>query len=207
MASMGTTEAAGRRYDKHYFDHWYRRQGFGSRARLARKVEYAVSAAEYLLERPIRNVLDVGCGEGSWSKAIGDRRPKATYLGVDPSEYAVARYGARRNLRLGGLADLGGMGLAEHAPFDLVVCVDVIAYAPADDVRAGLRSIATLLGGVALVEVFTAVDEFEGDTVGYHARSPSVYRRWFAEVGLARIGPHLYAGARLLPDLVTFEVG
>jgi hypothetical protein len=58
-----------------------------------------------------------------------------------------------------------------------------------------------------LLEVFTSADAFEGDTAGYHARSPATYRSWFARAGLTRIGPHLYAGRPLMPTLVTFESG
>jgi len=37
-----------KQYDKRYFDRWYRGKGFGSAARLERKVHFAVAAAEYL---------------------------------------------------------------------------------------------------------------------------------------------------------------
>ena len=60
-------------------------------------------------------------------------------------------------------------------------------------------------GGVALIEVFTSVDDFEGDLDGYHRRPPATYDRWFDEAGLARIGPHLYAARPLLRHLAAFE--
>ena len=54
-------------YDRDYFDRWYRRGGgIGNTARLARKVALAVATAEYHLERPLRSVLALGCGEGAW---------------------------------------------------------------------------------------------------------------------------------------------
>lgn len=193
----------GDRFDRAYFDHWYRDEGFGSPARLARKVAYALGAAEYLLERSVRSVLDVGAGEGAWRAELRRRRPGVRYVGVDPSPYAVERYGTRRDLRLGGLGDLDRLDL--DGPFDLVVCSDVIAYVGARDLRRGLRTIAELLGGAAFIEVFTSADSFEGDLEGYRRRSPATYDRWFDEAGLIRIGPHLYAGARLRPYLARFE--
>jgi hypothetical protein len=53
-----------KRYDRAYFDRWYRRAGTRVHvgASVARKVRLAVHAAEHLIERPIRRVLDVGCG-------------------------------------------------------------------------------------------------------------------------------------------------
>ena len=194
-----------KQYDRTYFDRWYRREGFGSRATLDRKVRYGLANAEYLLQRPVRSVLDVGCGEGSWQVALAHLRPSARYIGIDPSSYAVERYGSRRNLRRGGMGNLGELGL--RGAFDLIVCVDVIPYVPNTDAKRGLRSMVDLLGGVALIELFTSADDFEGDVDAYRRRSPSTYRAWFREAGLERIGPNLFAGAGLLDQLTTFERG
>ena len=64
-----------KRYDRAYFDQWYRQRGIGGARRLARKVALAVATAEYHLERPIRTVLDIGCGEGGWFTERRKRRP------------------------------------------------------------------------------------------------------------------------------------
>jgi SAM-dependent methyltransferase len=194
-----------KQYDRAYFDRWYRRAGFGSPAVLERKARYAVAVAEYLLGRPLRSVLDVGCGEGAWQPAVRKLRPATRYVGVDPSTYAVHRYGTRRNLRVGGVRDLTQLDLG--GPFDLIVCIDVLPYVANDDVRAGLASIARLLRGVALIELFTSVDDFEGDLDDYRSRAPSTYRRWLREAGLERIGPNVFAGAALLGGLAAFERG
>ena len=61
-------------YDRAYFDRWYRHGGIGHAARLARKVALAVATAEYHLERPIRSVLDIGCGEGAWRAPLRSLR-------------------------------------------------------------------------------------------------------------------------------------
>jgi SAM-dependent methyltransferase len=211
VATSGEAMGGGRsgeRYDRRYFDHWYRHEGFGDPAHLQRKLSYAVGAAEYLLERPVASVLDVGCGEGPWQPALRRLRPAARYLGIDPSSYAIDRFGTRRHLRLGGLGALADDEFVSSlgGPFDLVVCVDVLAYAPSDEVRAGLRAIAGLVSGVALIEVFTSADHFEGDLSG-HTRNPSVYRRWFAQAGLQHIGPNLFTTTALRSELPTFQGG
>jgi SAM-dependent methyltransferase len=190
-------------YDEQYFERWYRREGFGSRARLQRKVHYALSAAEYLLERPVRTVLDVGCGEAPWRAALHRVRPTISYVGVDPSDYAVARFGRTRDIRLGTFGGLRELGL--RGPFDLVVCADVVLYVNDRDLRRGLETISDMLRGVAYIEIFTANDEIEGDLSQFHRRRPSTYERVFASVGLARVGPHLYAGTEVLPTLSDFE--
>lgn len=194
-----------KRYDRAYYDHWYRGQGFGSPLRLDRKVAYALAAAEYLLERPVCSVLDVGCGEGAWQPALRRARPQATYLGVDPSEYAIERYGSRRGLRLGDLGSLHELALG--GPFDLIVCVDVVAYVPAEPLRRGLRTMSDLAGGVALIELFAQGDRFEGDEDGFHHRPPATYDRWFAEAGLAQVGPSLFVPDALQALLPSFHGG
>ena len=74
-----------KQYDREYFDRWYRGAGLGGPQRLARKVALAVATAEYHLERPIRTVLDIGCGEGAWRAPLLKLRPKLDYLGFDSS--------------------------------------------------------------------------------------------------------------------------
>ena len=96
-------------YDRSYFDRWYRDAGIGGRQRLQRKVSLAVATAEYHLERPIRSVLDIGCGEGAWRAPLLKMRPKLRYLGFDSSDYAVQRYGPRRNLHFARFGDFDNL--------------------------------------------------------------------------------------------------
>lgn len=195
----------GKQYDRAYYERWYRRSkvGVGRQEFVERKVRLAVGAAEYLLGRRIRNVLDVGCGEAPWRAILKRLRPRLEYLGLETSEYAVARHGRRRNIVKGGLGDLAFMQVG--GPFDLVVCADVLHYVRSPEVRLGLRELAALTGGVAFIEVFTAGDEIEGDRAEFQERSAAVYERFFADAGLTRIGPHLYVGRAMLDTLVDFE--
>ena len=194
-------------YDQAYFDRWYRdpRYALFHHGMLPRRVQLAVAAGEYLLERPIKSVLDVGCGEGRWRPLLKQARPRIRYVGVDSSEYVVSRYGNRRNLRLGRLHQLGRLGLG--GPFDLIVCSDVLHYVERDELRRGLRAIARLMGGVAFLELFTGDDATEGDDQDFHRRSAATYRRMFREAGLIPLGLHCYAGRALRERLATFERG
>jgi SAM-dependent methyltransferase len=192
-------------YDRAYFDRWYRdpRHTVVHRGVLARRVQLAVAAAEYLLERPLRTVLDVGCGEAPWRALLKRARPHVRYQGVDSSEYVVRRFGRLRNIRLGTIGGLGRMGLA--APFDLIVCSDVLHYVTTPELRRGLRAIERLLGGVAFLETFAAEDDTEGDDDDFQRRSAATYRRLFREAGLIPLGLHLYAGRTIANDLTAFE--
>ncbi len=196
---------AGSRFDQAYFDHWYRGQGFGEQARLDRKVDYAIAAAEYVLERPIRSVLDLGCGEGEWQPALKQRRPKASYVGVDPSHYAVERFGTARNLRRGRFGDFRTVLDPDFGRYDLIVCVDVLGYVPDREVKLGLAALASLLDGVALIEIYTTDDDIVGDLASYRLRRAGTYQRWFAAAGLSRVAPHLYLNEDFAPHLATFE--
>ena len=151
-------------YDRAYFDKWYRRGEIGGSARLARKVALAVATAEYHLERPIRSVLDIGAGEGAWRAPLLKLRPKLQYMGFDSSEYAVRRYGARRNLHLARFSDFEA--LRPCPPVDLLVCSDVLHYLGAREIDRGLPGLAALCGGVAFLECFTREDRAEGDDEG-----------------------------------------
>jgi SAM-dependent methyltransferase len=192
-------------YDRAYFDRWYRRSRHAlfHLGMLPRRVQLAISAAEYLLERPIRTVLDVGCGEGRWRALLRQARPRAHYQGVDSSEYAVRRFGRRRNILLGRFGDLGRLGL--RGRFDLIVCSDVLHYVPLAEARDGLKALARRLGGVAYMELFTAADATVGDDVAFQPRSRATYLRLFREAGLVHIGLHCYVGRTLRDRLVTFE--
>lgn len=195
------------RYDRNYFDKWYRdpvhRVSTASSTR--RKAAMVLAVAEYYLERPVRTVLDVGCGEGQWQPALKSLRPGIRYLGIDPSEYAVRRFGRRRNLRLGGFADLPGCGLAPV--YDVIVCSDLLYYVPSSELRAGLKEVIDRLEGVAFLEAYASDAAIKGDFRTIEPRSDAAYRRLFRSLGLISCGPHCYAGPMLAGQVTKLERG
>jgi SAM-dependent methyltransferase len=90
-----------KQYDRPYFDRWYRhpRHRVKSPLVLERKVRMVVAIAEHHLGHALGSVLDVGCGEAAWLAPLRKLRPRARYLGLDSSNYVVARYGRARNVR------------------------------------------------------------------------------------------------------------
>jgi SAM-dependent methyltransferase len=197
--------AARKIYDRDYFDKWYRsaRHAVNTRDELQRKVALAVAAAEYYLGRRIENVLDIGCGEGVWCKPLRASRRGVDYLGLDSSEYVIARYGRARNLRLATFGQLGELRF--DTAFDLIVCSDVLHYVPTPELKRGLRGIAEMLDGVAFLELFTSHDAPAGDKHGFIPRSPKWYRSAFAEAGLIACGTHCYIGPRLKGCVAALE--
>ena len=193
-----------KQYDAAYFRRWYRGAHATSRADLARKVAMAVAMAEFYLQRPIRSVLDVGCGEAAWRAPLLKLRPKLRYQGVDSSEYAVARYGRSRNIALARFGQMEQLRFGE--PVDLLVCSDVMHYVPTAELRRGLSGFSELCDGLAFLELYAKGDEIRGDHAGYLARPAASYRRWFREAGFVACGSHAYLSPNLHANAVALEI-
>jgi len=193
-------------YDRDYFDKWYRHphHAVKSRHELERKVALTIAVAEYYLGRAVGSVLDVGCGEGDWHAPLRRLRPGIEYLGLDSSEYAIARYGRARNLRPATFGQLAELRF--DMTFDLIVCTDVLHYVRTVELKRGIRGIAEMLDGVAFLELFTAVDAPDGDKHGFIARSPKWYRGVFSQAGLMACGTHCYLGPRLKGSVAALEI-
>jgi SAM-dependent methyltransferase len=161
-----------------------------SAVELTRQVEFVLHLAEWVLGRRVKSVLDVGCGEGNWRAPLLRLRPRLHYDGVDPSEYAVKRFGARRSLQLGGIEDLDGLQL--RSGYDLVVCCGMLNYLSLPTLRGGLAQVARRTEGVAYLELFAKTDGFEGDTDWPAPRPAAEYQRIMRASGLTSIGMHGY---------------
>jgi SAM-dependent methyltransferase len=190
-------------YDADYFKRWYQADQAGGAARLARKVALAVASAEYYLERPIRSVLDIGCGEGAWRAPLLKLRPRVQYLGFDSSAYAIQRYGRSRNLHMAKVGDFAW--LRPCAPVDLLVCSDVMHYVPSRELRPALDGFAELTGGVAFLEAFSAEDEFDGDHEGFQARPARWYRSGLKNAGFTALGSHCWLSPALTGHAAALE--
>ena len=186
-------------YDEAYFNLWYRERGFHDPANVK---ELATGIVEVVKKRhgPVRRILDVGCGEGRWRRplieaaCIGLRAtdPCGYYIGFDPSEYAIGRYGKERNLRRRPLAQMEHVGACSscdvqlgHArwcgaetdtrwrsgvdeAFDLILCMNVLEYLDLEELQDGLAGLVRLCRGIA--HFFVVEDNEEGDGEGWHRR-------------------------------------
>lgn len=181
-----------KRYDKAYFDRWYRgsEPPVGTEADLRRAVALAVAATESVIARPVESVLDVGCGEARWQPVVMELRPEAAYLGIDSSDYAVERFGESRNIRHGRFGELEYHVFDE--PFDLVICSDVLHYLEEAEILEGIDALADRTGGVAVIDIFTEEDDPEGDRVDFRLRPAGWYRSVLTEAGLVPIGLQMY---------------
>lgn len=205
VPSLGPGGSHLKRYDQDYFDRWYRDPAhrIGSRGDLARAVALAVAMTEGVLGRSVRSVLDVGAGEGRWQPVLRRLRPGSRYVGVEPSAWAVDRWGRQRGLIRGDLDSLADLGL--DGPFDLVVCADVLHYLPTPALRRGLLALAPFVEGLAWCPTFTAGDAIDGDHEGFQRRRAATYRAAFREAGLVPLGMHGWIPRGRLGDLAELE--
>ncbi len=193
-----------KQYDRAYYERWYRGAlGAERRAHTARKAALAVATCEYYLGRPLRSVLDIGCGEGSWRAPLLKLRPKLSYLGLDSSEYAISRFGRSRDLRLARFAQLAELRFPRT--FDLLVCSDVLHYLPAAEIKRGLSGFPEIGHGMAFIDLFCRGDQAEGDHDGFHARTAMFYARQFAAIGLRPVGSHCYLLPAFVENLARLE--
>ena len=192
-------------YDKQYFDRWYHnpRSRIVGEPQRNRKIAMVLAAAEYILERRLQSVLDVGCGVGLWRPVLRRLRPRLTWTGVDSSEYAVRRYGKRRSIRLGSFGSLADV--IPRRTYDLVVASDVIHYLSVSEFERGLRPLVERIGGVAYLDFFSSRDRVEGDMRGMNLRPPGYYLRLFRKHGLVPLGMQLYARRDVVANLAAME--
>ena len=193
-----------KQYDRAYFERWYHRAEtrVNSHLEVRRKVTLAVAMAEYVLRRPLRSVLDIGCGEGAWLPHLRALRSRVDYLGLDPSDYAVERFGRTRNIRKATFGELPELNVGVH---DLVVCSDVLHYVDEREIRGGIRAIAKACDGLAFIEVLTAEDDITGDLEGLLRRPAAFYRNTFRKAGLTQIGPYCWLPRELRATVAELE--
>jgi SAM-dependent methyltransferase len=192
-------------YDREYYEQWYHdpARRVITPAAVARKVRLVLGVAESLLERPVRTVLDVGCGEGAWREHLRRERPALRYTGIESSAYVLDRFGRTRDIRPGSFGTLGALDL--DGPYDVIVVCDVLQYVPDAELGPGLNAIAELLGGVTYLEAYAKEDAIEGDRAGWHERSAAEYLAQFSRAGLVGVGMHCYVGDALREQTAALE--
>jgi SAM-dependent methyltransferase len=160
-------------FDREYYKLYYydpktavtTRSEMKARARLI--AAYAVHTG-----LPLQRVLDAGCGTGLLKAPLQRFLPRATYTGIEASEYLCQRYGWQQ-------ATIESYKPA--APFDIVVCYDVLQYLDSATARRALANLGRLCRGVLYFTALTRLDwEHNCDRIrtdrNVHLRSAQWYR-------------------------------
>ncbi len=119
-----------------------------------------VSTIEFLLQkvdaRPNTRIIDIGCGDGRFSRELALAFTSATVVGVDYSKRAIALATAMNpdiaNLKFQSL-DITKKHSAER--FDIAVLMEVFEHLPEEDAGSFMGSVRALLkdGGVLYLTV------------------------------------------------------
>jgi len=173
------------RFDRAYYQRYY----YDSRTAVATRAEMRARArliAAFVAHvgLPVRRILEAGCGTGLLRAELRRLLPRAHYTALEASDYLCRRHG----WRLGRIEEFRA-----PAPFDLVICYDVLQYLDAVRAARALRNLARLTRGALYFSALTRGDlERNADPkrtdADVHLRSARWYRtrlrRHFREAGL-----------------------
>lgn len=177
-------KAAATRFDRDYYRRFYfePRTAVTSAHEMRARARLIAAYVEHI-GLPVRRILDAGCGIGLLRTPLTKLLPRATYVGLEPSEYLCKRYGWQQGYL---------QSYRASSPFDLVICYDVLQYLEVGAGRSALANLTRLCRGVLYFTALTAADwrwncDQRRTDSDVHLRSGQWYRtrlqRGFREIG------------------------
>jgi SAM-dependent methyltransferase len=172
------------RFDREYYRRFYLdpRTAVISRAEMRERAGLIAAYARHI-GLPVRSILDAGCGIGLLRAPLKRAFPRASWTGLEYSEYLCQRYGWTR----------GSLATFRADPFDLVVCYDVMQYLDDRTAARAITSLGRLTRGLLYISALTARDWRENcdrtrTDREVHLREAEWYgqrlRRWFRPSGV-----------------------
>ncbi len=172
------------RFDREYYRRFYLdpRTAVISRAEMRERAGLIAAYARHI-GLPVRSILDAGCGIGLLRAPLKRAFPRASWTGLEYSEYLCQRYGWTQ----------GSLATFRADPFDLVVCYDVLQYLDDRTAARAISSLGRLTRGLLYISVLTARDWRENcdrtrTDREVHLREAQWYgqrlRRWFRPSGV-----------------------
>jgi len=101
------------------------------------------------LGQDIKAVLDLGCGLGQWQSVITTEFPRASYTGVERSEYLCNRFGWRQG---------SVVSFRSRRRYDLLICYDVLQYLDDHAATQAIDNLQRLCRGILYFGVLTKED-------------------------------------------------
>ncbi|MGC3981326.1 MAG: class I SAM-dependent methyltransferase [Steroidobacteraceae bacterium] len=184
MSTIKKTDPAKQVFDAGYYRRFYLRAATRamSQPETARRAA-VVGSIVAQLELPVKRILDMGCGLGWFKQPLLKVFPKASYTGVEYSEYLCREQGWQQ----GSVVDYQGRG-----QFDLIVCCDVLQYLDDKSAIKAITNLARLCRGALYLHVPTQHDwqtlmDPSGTDDKVHVRPGSWYqqqlRKHFQHIG------------------------
>jgi SAM-dependent methyltransferase len=179
-AARATAHFGREYYQRYYYDP---RTAVVTRAQMRARARLIAAFAGHA-GLPVRRILEAGCGTGLLRAALLRLLPRAQYAALEASEYLCGRHGWQH----GRIEEFRA-----RAPFDLVICYDVLQYLDAARAARALPHFGRLCPRVPYFSALTRGD-FERNCdrrrtdAEVHLRSARWYRERlaprFREAGL-----------------------
>ncbi|HEX6396076.1 MAG TPA: class I SAM-dependent methyltransferase [Steroidobacteraceae bacterium] len=171
-------------FDREYYRRFYLdpRTAVISRAEMRERAGLIAAYARHI-GLPVRSILDAGCGIGLLRAPLKRAFPRASWTGLEYSEYLCERYGWTQ----------GSLATFRAEPFDLVVCYDVLQYLDDRTAAGAIANLGRLTRGLLYISALTTRDWRENcdrtrTDRDVHLREVGWYgkrlRRWFRPSGV-----------------------
>jgi 2-polyprenyl-3-methyl-5-hydroxy-6-metoxy-1,4-benzoquinol methylase len=137
-------------FDQAYYQRFYfnRRTAVTSRAEMRARARLITACIDYI-GLPVGKILDAGCGVGLLRTPLLRGRKRASYIGLESSDYLCQRYGWRQ----GSIETF-----RTRERFDLVICYDVLQYLSAAQAQRAIANLARLCRGALYFGALTRED-------------------------------------------------
>lgn len=137
-------------FDQAYYERYYynARTAVTSKREMQARARLIAAFTEHT-NFPVRQILDAGGGTGMLRGPLKRLLPKAHYTCLETSEYLCRRYGWEH-----GQIE----SYRPSAPFDLVICYDVLQYLDPGAASRAITNFSKLCRGVLYFSALTKVD-------------------------------------------------
>jgi 2-polyprenyl-3-methyl-5-hydroxy-6-metoxy-1,4-benzoquinol methylase len=137
-------------FDQAYYQRFYfnRRTAVTSRSEMRARARLITACLGYI-GVPVGSILDAGCGVGLLRAPLLQALKRASYTGLEFSDYLCERYGWRQ----GSIETF-----RSRQRFDLVVCYDVLQYLSAPQAQRAIANLARLCRGALYFGALTRED-------------------------------------------------
>jgi len=137
-------------FDQAYYQRFYfnRRTAVTTRNEMRARARLITSCLDYV-GLPVTRILDAGCGVGLLRTPLLQVLKRASYTGLEYSDYLCQRYGWRQG-------SIETFRMRER--FDLVICYDVLQYLSAAQARRAIGNLARLCRGALYFGALTSED-------------------------------------------------
>jgi len=137
-------------FDLEYYQRFYfnRRTAVTSKAEMRARARLIAGCVDYI-GLPVSKILDAGCGVGLLRAPLLRALARASYSGLEFSDYLCGRYGWNQ----GSIETF-----RTRERFDLVICYDVLQYLSAPAAQRAIANLARLCRGALYFGALTRED-------------------------------------------------